>query len=181
MPKRWGAFLVTFPTDREWNVPYAVWHADFSYALPPEPLSGVKMFVFLSDVPARAGGTLVVAGSHRMIQQFIKGRSCEQLENTRRIRLELLGSNSWLQDLTSRSSSQDRVMRFIDRGSTIDGIPVQVVELTGEAGEVVLTHPWVLHCRAPNCGKAPRFMRTIDIYRREVHPMVFPLHRSTRN
>lgn len=178
LPKRGGAFLVTFPTAGEWDVPSAVWHVDFCYALPPEPLSGVKVFTFLSDVPARAGGTLVVTGSQRVSQPFVKGRSLEKLRNTRRTRLELFGSHQWLQDLTSWSSSRDRVMRFIDRSSTIDGIAVRVVELTGEAGEVVLTHPWVMHCRAPNCGKAPRFMRTVDIYRREVHPTVFPLRRA---
>jgi len=178
LPKRWGAFLVTFPTAGEWDVPAAVWHVDFSYALPPQPLSGVKVFTFLSDVPARAGGTVVVTGSHRVIERFLKGRALEELRNTRRTRLELLGSHQWWRDLTSRSSSRDRVMRFIDRGSTIDGIAVRVVELTGEAGEVVLTHPWVMHCRASNYGKAPRFMRSIDIYRREVHPTVFPLRRA---
>ncbi len=166
---------MTFPTGREWDVPSAVWHADFSYACPPEPLSGVKVFTFLSDVPARSGGTLVVAGSHRVVEQFVTGRAPETLRNTRRIRLELLGSHEWLRDLTSRSSSSDRARRFIERGGTIDGTAVRVVELTGEAGEVVLTHPWVLHCRAPNCGQAPRFMRSVDIYRRAAQPMVFPL------
>ena len=179
VPKRWGAFLVTFPTAGEWDVPSAVWHVDFSYALPPEPLSGVKVFTFLSDVPARGGGTLVVTGSHRVIQRFIKGRSLEKLRNTRRTRFELCGSHQWLRNLTSWSSARDRVRRFIDHGSTIVGIAVRVVELTGEAGEVVLTHPWVMHCRAPNCGQTPRFMRTVDIYRREVHPTVFPLRRAT--
>jgi hypothetical protein len=173
VPKRWGAFLVTFPSDGEWDVPSTLWHADFSYALPLEPLSGVKVFTFLSDVPARTGGTLVVAGSHRVVQQFVKGRSPQTLRDTRRNRLQLLGSHEWLRDLTSRSSSKERVRRFIERGSTIDGIAVRVIELTGEAGEVVLTHPWVLHCRAANCGKAPRFMRSVDIYRRELQPMVF--------
>src|SRR5262249_9007736 len=141
VPKRWGAFLVTFPTAGEWEVPSAVWHVDFSYALPPEPLSGVKVFIFLSDVPARAGGTVIVTGSHCVMQRFIKGRSLEKLCNTRRTRLELFGSHPWLQDLTSWSSSRDRVRRFIDHGSTIEGIAVRVVELTGAAGEVVLTHP----------------------------------------
>jgi hypothetical protein len=41
-------------------------------------------------------------------------------------------------------------------------------ELMGEAGDIVLTHPWVLHCRGMNCAAVPRFMRGKDIYRRSV-------------
>ena len=36
---------------------------------------------------------------------------------------------------------------------------MRVVELTGEAGDVVIGHPWLLHAGAPNCGAAPRLMR----------------------
>ena len=66
VPNRWGAFLVTFPRERgTWTVPDRVWHADFPFDLPPDPLPGVKMFALISDVAPRMGGTLVVAGSHR--------------------------------------------------------------------------------------------------------------------
>ena len=52
---------VTFPVPgREWTVPPLLWHADFPFDLPPTPLPGVKVFVFVSDVPPRGGGTLVV-------------------------------------------------------------------------------------------------------------------------
>src|SRR5262245_36266136 len=179
LPKRWGAFLVTFPGAGAWDVPAAVWHVDFSYAVPEEPLAGVKVFTFLSTVPPRGGGTLVVAGSHRVIREFVKGQPLDELQKTRRTRLRLLARHAWLRELTSPSSPLDRVDRFVERGGTIEGIPVRVVELTGEAGEVVLTHPWVLHCHAPHCGTAPRFMRSMDIYRREVQAAVFPLRRAS--
>ena len=171
VPKRWGAILVTFPVrDRPWTVPSAVWHVDFSFALPPRPLAGVKVFTFLSDVPHQGGGTLVVAGSHRVIERFVQGRPRAQLENTRRTRLALFASHPWLQDLGSATSADDRVRRFMDAEERIAGVPVRVVELTGIAGDIVLTHPWLLHCRAPNCADAPRFMRSKDIYRIAADP-----------
>lgn len=40
----------------------------------------------------------------------------------------------------------------------VDGIPLQVIEATGVAGDVILLHPLALHVAAPNNGTAPRFM-----------------------
>ena len=173
-PRRWGAFHVTFPVPgREWTVPPLLWHADFPFDLPPTPLPGVKVFVFLTDVPPRGGGTLVVSGSHRLARRLAAEAPPAQRGDTRRMRLRLLDSHPWLRGLTSSAERDDRVRRFMDEGATIDDVRVQVVELSGRAGEIVLTDPWLLHCRSLNCGNAPRFMRSTDVYRRELHPLVF--------
>lgn len=165
-PKRWGAILVTFPVaDRTWGVPSSVWHVDFSYALPPKPLPGVKVFIFVSDVPHRSGGTLVVAGAHRVVEQFVAASPGDKLKSTRRTRLSLLASHPWLRQLTSKVDAEDRVTRFMEAQDRIGDVPVRVTELTGSAGDVVLTHPWLLHCAAQNGGDGPRLMRTQDIYR----------------
>jgi len=37
--------------------------------------------------------------------------------------------------------------------------PLRVVELTGEPGDMVFCHPLMVHCKAPNRGTRPRFMR----------------------
>jgi len=42
---------------------------------------------------------------------------------------------------------------------SVAGVPVEIVELSGEAGDVVIGHPWLLHRGAPNRGERPRFMR----------------------
>jgi hypothetical protein len=80
--------------------------------------------------------------------------------------LRILGCDPWLQALSSRTGD-DRTARFM---TLPDDAPLRVVELTGRAGDVVLTHPWLLHSPAPNCGTAPRFMRSMDVWRRELHP-----------
>jgi hypothetical protein len=165
-PKRWGAFLVTFPHPGTWVVPHHIWHADFAFDLPAEPMPGVKVFVFVSDVPPRTGGTLVVEGSHRVVRRALDALPPAMRADTRRTRLRILASDPWLRALSSPSGSNG----CLEPSATADGTPVRVVELTGRAGEVVLTHPWLLHSPAPNCGVAARFMRSTDVYRREQHP-----------
>ena len=52
----------------------------------------------------------------------------------------------------------ERIERFMGRVEDLDGIPLQVVEATGNAGDVILVHPLVMHVAAPNNAAQPRFM-----------------------
>ena len=80
-PKNWGQLLVTFPTpDAEWTVPSDVWHTDFDYQLPPGEIAGALVFAFLTDVGPGAGGTVVVAGSHRLVRRYVEDQPREALE-----------------------------------------------------------------------------------------------------
>ena len=45
------------------------------------------------------------------------------------------------------------------RETIVEGVPLRVVELTGEPGDMVFCHPLIVHCAAPNRGARPRFMR----------------------
>ena len=56
-------------------------------------------------------------------------------------------------------SPADRIAAFMDAETTVEGVPLRVVELTGEPGDMVLCHPVMVHCVAPNRGARPRFMR----------------------
>jgi hypothetical protein len=56
-------------------------------------------------------------------------------------------------------SPADRIAAFMDRETTVEGVPLRVVELTGEPGDMVLCHPVMVHCVAPNQGTWPRLMR----------------------
>jgi ectoine hydroxylase-related dioxygenase (phytanoyl-CoA dioxygenase family) len=47
----------------------------------------------------------------------------------------------------------------MDGETVVDGVPLRVVELTGEPGDMVFCHPVMVHCAAPNRGVRPRFMR----------------------
>ena len=51
------------------------------------------------------------------------------------------------------------------RAEEVDGIPLQVVENTASAGDVILMHPLLLHAPpTAHLGSAPRFLLNKDIY-----------------
>ena len=158
-PKDWGQFLVTFPAQEQWTVPNH-WHIDFGFQMPPDGLSGLLMFSFLADVAPQGGGTAVVNGSHHLIRRFVETQPPDETFTTgKRGRKAFLRSDPWLADLSSDKKDPGRVARFMATEHIIDGISVKVSELSGKAGDIVIAHPWLLHCTAPNCGNWPRFMR----------------------
>jgi hypothetical protein len=50
--------------------------------------------------------------------------------------------------------------RFIRERSRVDEVELQVVELHGEPGDVILMDMRILHKLAPNAGRVPRIMVT---------------------
>ena len=149
---RWGAPLITFPTEGPWAIPTANWHIDMP---PVDPLVAVRSFAFISPVRPAGGGTVIVAGSHLLAGQH-PGISSAHL------RSELAARSSWFHELWRGEPGYERTERT-DRfmsGDEVDGVQVRVVELVGEPGDVVLWHPSLLHSIAPNCLDRPRFMLT---------------------
>jgi hypothetical protein len=145
-PTAWGLPLVTFPSAGPWRVPAAGWHVD-SYG-PEHDLPGVTVFVFLAPVTAAGGGTVLLAGSHRLVNRHIATTGTWRPAD---VRAALAGAHPWLADVWAGK-------RDIDDESELDGVPIAVRELTGEAGDVVLMHPRTLHAPAPNTGESPRMM-----------------------
>jgi ectoine hydroxylase-related dioxygenase (phytanoyl-CoA dioxygenase family) len=82
-----------------------------------------------------------------------------------------IASDPWWKALTSPEPQLDRVERLMQRETRVGGLPVRVVELSGEAGDVVIGHPWLLHAGASNCGDSPRLMRVQRIHRRPHFPL----------
>lgn len=166
-PPRWGQPLVTFPTERKWDVPHSSWHLDANAARSSPKLPAVVVFSYLAPVTERGGGTVVVAGSHRIVANIAaiadptdEGRSAD-------VRQALKSAEPWLRDLWSRDDDIDRVRRFMVEGGVIRGMPVRVMELTGEPGDVIIWHPWLFHAPASNCLSHPRLMLRQPIYNRE--------------
>ena len=162
--------MVTFPeagkTESDWTVPTRVWHTDFGFAGPLDRVYGLLMFSFMSDVPPRSGATLVVAGSPRLIARHVATQKREDLSKMKVARKAFLRSDPWLEALTSDPDAPDRVERFMETEHRIDDIPVQVAELSGEAGEIIVGHPWLLHAAGTaNCGQGPRLMRVQRLHK----------------
>ena len=154
--------LVTFPvTNAEWSVPSAGWHLDFP-ASSAVPLCALRLLAFVGQVMPGGGGTLVVAGSHRLVADLVTRNGRNKVWHSADIRAAL-ASHAWLADLTSKHDTSDRVARFMREGTVLDGVPVRVVELTGAAGDAFLVHPWILHAAAPNCNPTPRMMVSAGI------------------
>ena len=162
----WGGFGVTFPeaTGKPWRLRANDWHLDVSTR--PEGLtlvpSSPRVFTFYSHVEPCGGGTLVVEGSHRLALNFLKslgpldrGRKKSALED------HFARTHPWLAELAGKTPDRgERIRRFMEEGAVIDGVPVRVVEITGEPGDAVLWHPALYHGRSLNCSPVPRFMRT---------------------
>ena len=54
----------------------------------------------------------------------------------------------------------DRIARYLGAETSIDGVPLRVVELTGEPGDIVIMHCDTFHAVAPNRSSAPRMTLT---------------------
>lgn len=163
-PSDWGAFFLVFPSNRPWNVPSDGWHLDADYAGPLQPPKGVKVHAMFGDVEPRAGGMHIISGSHRLVHRwFVEhpprpgGKAAELRKSVHR--------HPYLRDLCTRGDAAARIERFHERVEEIDGIPLQVLENTAAAGDVILMHPLLLHAPpTTHLGRAPRFLLNKDIY-----------------
>jgi ectoine hydroxylase-related dioxygenase (phytanoyl-CoA dioxygenase family) len=166
MPKQWGAPLVTFPDhSSEWDVPAGQWHLDFAARGPHRPLPGIRILAFLVPVAPRGGGTLVLTGSHILVERLVASGSAGRGHSTE-VRESLSRREPWLRDLWCKGKHDGRIQRFMVEGCVLDGVAVRVVELTGEPGDLFLMHPWAFHAPSPNCGSTPRMMVSHSVFRR---------------
>jgi ectoine hydroxylase-related dioxygenase (phytanoyl-CoA dioxygenase family) len=156
-PRNWGSLFLAFPSVGEWEIPQGGWHIDAKYTSALDPPGGVKIFALLSDVAPRGGATLVVGGSHRLVHRWFSENPPPRDAKGPDMR-RLLRAHPYLGSLQSAADAAQRIARFMGAVEDDGGIPLQVVELSGAAGDVFLLHPLTLHAAAPNAGPAPRFM-----------------------
>ena len=160
-PRDWGVTLATFPEPGGWELPTRLWHWDN----PGEPhldrTRGLFVVSFIGRVAPRSAGTLIVSGSPRLLLGQERRLSADQRRGLGSKPWERFGrSHPWLAALTGQGPSPaNRSAAFMDEETVVDGVPLRVVELTGEPGDMVFCHPVMLHCAAPNRGDWPRFMR----------------------
>lgn len=141
--------LFSLPNADVWEVPGSIWHVDFP-RLPSGDLPGVQLFTFLDTVGPGGGGTLVVAGSHRFVNQGRRIRSKDVKKALKR--------KAFFAELMS--PLRERTAASLMAGENVDGVDVQVIELCGEPGDVYLTDLRLLHTVAPNAATTPRIMLT---------------------
>lgn len=142
------SLLFTLPQNQPWTMVNA-WHTD----VPRQPhggIPGVQMFTFLEPVCPRGGGTLVVAGSHRLVnnRKFIRSKDV-------RTRLK---KYPYFQELTANDLPNPE--HFLTTPGNVGNVELQVVECHGEPGDVILTDLRLLHTLSMNTARIPRLMVT---------------------
>ncbi|MBS0361816.1 MAG: hypothetical protein JSR98_10575 [Proteobacteria bacterium] len=162
-PAGWGLPLVCFPTPGAWELPHKVWHLD----LTPDPknpgLMVGRVFLLLAPLRAQGGGTLVATGSHRIIEALTAERGARM--SSAEVRKALVRHHAWFADLMAPPrNGEDRVARFMDAPTVVDGVPLQVEEIVGEPGDVLVMHPHALHGLSANVLETPRLALTQTIY-----------------
>lgn len=158
-PKSGGRAAVTHKvSDAPWDVPADGWHTDGWPGPQGEDPAGVTVFTVLAPLRPCGGGTLVLAGSYRLLRQDITSMVGQhRLPGVRR---ELGARYPWLAELwgSADGSEGDRRRRYLDEGAVLDGVPVRVVEVTGEPGDVFVMRADTFHTLSPNSLDEPRLM-----------------------
>ena len=139
--------LVTLPNAGEWRVP-PHWHVDVP-RLASGAAPGVQLFFCLDHVAPRGGGTLVIAGSHLLLNE---GRFIHNRDVIRQARRD-----ASFRDLLGDDAPFGQP-RLVSRGGGADPVALELMELAGAPGDVHVMDLRVLHTGAPNATDRPRLM-----------------------
>ena len=131
----------------KWEVPRSIWHLDMPRSRSIGP-PGPEMFTFLNKVEPKGGGTLILAGSHRLLNDvdYLSSKGVKRK----------LKRHAYFRELTGKGDG-DR-SRFLEEIGYIDNVPVKVVELTGDPGDVYFVDLRLLHSLGANTSDQPRMM-----------------------
>jgi hypothetical protein len=161
-PRDWGHPLVTFPSTTP-DLPRPPWHLDIGAALYLRPMPVLRAFTFLEPVLPGGGGTLYVAGSHRLALEIDDANEGPTLRS-QAIRGRLRRDHPWFADLFAAKG--DKVRELMDAEAQAGGQTVRLEEMTGAKGDLFIMHPAMLHASAHNARLRPRMMLTVWVYRR---------------
>jgi ectoine hydroxylase-related dioxygenase (phytanoyl-CoA dioxygenase family) len=116
----------------------------------------LRVFTLLGPVAPRSGGTIFVAGSHRL-SLALAGEAGGKLHSAD-VRRMLRAESDWF-DVLWTPDAADRE-EGLPAGAIVRGVPVRLEGICGQAGDVVVMHPNTLHAAAPNAADQPRMMLT---------------------
>lgn len=160
--------LVTFPTPEPWVLP-AEWHLDGSFLIPTEPVRSVQLWGLLDRVEPCGGGTLLLAGSHRLVEKYARGDLSEARrpgngENWKRFMM----SHPALHAIARGGTPEHPRRELLGEPHEVDGVRVQAIEVSGDPGDLFISHGATYHCVAPNTTRRPRLMVTCFVYPTDV-------------
>jgi hypothetical protein len=162
-PRAGAQILFSLPEPGPWVLPDG-WHMDCGFEQPTWPVRSVKLFAFFGEVGPRGGGTMVLPGTHRLVDRYREGLPAPTGAGKDNWQA-FMRHDPWLARLLDGAELPDHGHALVGASAEIDGVPVQVVELTGSPGDVVVTHLHIFHARSPNTGTVPRLMLGKEIHR----------------
>ena len=143
-PRSGAQILFSLPEPGPWVLPDA-WHMDSGFEQATWPVRSVKLFAFFGEVGPRGGGTMLLPGTHRLVDRYrqdLPTLAGAGMQNWR----PFMRHHPWLARLLDGAVLPDHGRPLVGAAGEIDGVPVQVLELTGSPGDVVITH---LHVSTP--------------------------------
>ena len=132
-----------------WEIPSNIWHTDVPRAK-SLGIPGIQIFVFLDQVKSRSGGTLLVEGTHRLLNNHAHMSS-------KRFK-QLLKREPYFNNLMD--NQKPNLNSLLTEYDQVDGVPVKVTELTGQPGEVFVADLRLLHTLSDNTSSQTRIMMT---------------------
>ncbi|MDQ3108211.1 MAG: phytanoyl-CoA dioxygenase family protein, partial [Actinomycetota bacterium] len=155
-PKPGAQVLLSLPGPGPWVLPDA-WHMDCGFERPTWPVFAVKLFAFFDDVEPGGGGTMLLPGSHRVVDRYRRSLPPGTGGGQTHWR-PFMKNDPWLAELLRGARLDDGGRSLVGQRHDVDGIPVELLELAGRPGDVVITHLHVFHTASPNVGDRPRQM-----------------------
>ena len=162
-PRPGAQILFSLPEAKPWVLP-AGWHMDCGFEQATWPVPAVKLFAFAGEVTPGGGGTMMLPGTHHLVDRYRESLP-EQVGAGKESWLAFLRHHPWLARLLDGANLPDHGRSMVGQAAEVDGVPVEVVELTGSPGDVVLSHLHVFHARSPDVGTAARLMVGKEIRR----------------
>lgn len=150
--------LVTFPSGEPWVVPSSPWHMDAGFADDLVPVPAVKTFVVLESLAPRGGATMTLAGSHRLQAAYAASVGEDERGGGLESWSKLLRRDPWTDRLQRAGGEPERSASLLGGEVDVDGVPLRLVELTGEPGDVWLTHKHLYHCPSTCSTDRPRIV-----------------------
>ncbi|CAE8728620.1 unnamed protein product [Polarella glacialis] len=176
---------------------------------PCEEAQVLYAFAFLDVVEPGGGATMLLTGSSKRAQvERLKALAAEEVNFTakgdsswvhetrsKEFMQALAEESTWFKDLfgpnpletprdyrylCSKGISEDRIRRFMLEGTESAGIPMRVVELAGQPGDIVLWDPRCLHSSSENRSSRPRSVirfrldLPLDRSAMQIHKRVLP-------
>lgn len=123
--------LLSLPRQGTWTLQGLNWHVDVR-ADPPQKLPGVQAFVLIDDVVPQGGATLILAGSHHV--------GALPYEHAQALR--------------------DTLKTSTDLPADLRALGIEIVEMSGSAGDVFLMDMRLLHTPSVNASNHLRMMAT---------------------